>query len=283
MAVQEDLRYSEEGENTRAMFFQGFNDINIFIEDKNKEYEYEYIFRKLLGTNWRITAVFSANGKQGVKERYTQYGAVKDGVKNVYIVDGDFERYVCPSEMIQAPCFIYLKAYNIESHLIDQDAVIYFVQGKKRTFYEETKALVDFDTWKQKIVNQAKELFVLYCYVQYRRLGIENVGRSPHLFLDENGFERLGAYETYRTQIECCEIIDEEILKEIRQRYYRINGEDYYCLICGKFLFTSLFLYLRHKTQIGINKDDLRWALIKDFNTSCMEYVKESILALYRD
>lgn len=280
MEVQaEDLRYTEDGESARAILYQGFNDVNIFVEDRDQEYEYEVIFKKILGSDYRIAAIFSANGKPGVKERYNEYGSSTEGVKNFYIVDGDFDRYICPAEMIHDNCFIYLKPYNIENHLIDEEAVILFIQGKNKILYDTAKNLIDFSSWSSRIVQEAEKLFFLFCYVQHRCLGIENVGRSPYSMLDDYGFVKDHVCEAYRSEIISMEMIDEVLLQKIRNDYIAINGENYYQLICGKFLLASLTKYLRSKTHASFKTDDFRWFLVTNINPLSMEYVKQRIVS----
>ena len=53
-----DLNYSDEGLLTRVIFLASQNDLNIFVEDVNKEYEYEEIFERLLSPDIRINCIF---------------------------------------------------------------------------------------------------------------------------------------------------------------------------------------------------------------------------------
>lgn len=278
MTQTTELLFSDEAEATRAVLFQGQNSINFYVEDKNKEYEYETILRNLLGNEYRIRAVFSANGKPGVKERYEEFGSETEGVRNFYIVDGDLDRYTFPEEMIDDECFIYLEPYNIENHFIDEEATILYIQGKKRTRYEETKALIDFVTWKDRIVTEASELYLLHCYVQKVKLGIPNTKRSAYSFIDESGFKKENSIDDYRKEIEAISQIDSGILDEIRSNYFAINGEDYFNLICGKFLFSSLSKYLCGKTGVNISYTDFRWFLITHLNLEKIDYIKRRIV-----
>ena len=43
-----DLSYSNDGCATRYLYFKDFQDVNIFIEDQDKEYEYEALFSALI-------------------------------------------------------------------------------------------------------------------------------------------------------------------------------------------------------------------------------------------
>ena len=41
------LLYTHEAEATRYFYYKDSQEINFFVEDKNKEYEYELLFEKL--------------------------------------------------------------------------------------------------------------------------------------------------------------------------------------------------------------------------------------------
>ena len=278
MTQTTDLLFSDEAEATRAVLFQGHNSINFYVEDKNKEYEYETILRNLLGSGYSIAAVFSANGKPGVKERYEEFGSETEGIRNFYIVDGDLDRYTFPEEMIEDECFIYLEPYNIENHFIDEEATILYIQGKKRMRYEEAKTLINFPMWRNRIVSQASELYLLHCYVQKAKLGIPNTKRSAYSFIDDSGFEKENSINNYRNEIEEVSPIDSSILDEIRANYFAINGEDYFNLICGKFLFASLSKYLSKKTEMNISHPDFRWFLITQLDLEKIDYIRRRIV-----
>ena len=49
MENTDDLLYSSEAKATEYLFFCDLNNINIFVEDEGKEFEYETIFKRLLG------------------------------------------------------------------------------------------------------------------------------------------------------------------------------------------------------------------------------------------
>ena len=45
--MDDELRYTREAELNRYLFYKDINEINFFVEDKNKEFEYETILEKL--------------------------------------------------------------------------------------------------------------------------------------------------------------------------------------------------------------------------------------------
>ena len=94
MENTDELMYSSEAKATEFLFFSDLNDINIFVEDKGKEFEYETIFKRLLGKEYKIVKILGVGGKVELKKYFNEFGLVnKDNpkIKNIYIADGDFD------------------------------------------------------------------------------------------------------------------------------------------------------------------------------------------------
>lgn len=277
-----DLAFSSNAASVRYLFYKDLNDINIFVEDFDCEYEYETIFNRLLGKKYTIKTVFSSGGKLGVISNFREFGDRNfdnPKIKNFYIVDGDFDKYVFPSEMISHKHFIYLGMYNIENYLIDYNATIEFAKGKLRCLDDEVVSKVDFDKWRKKIVNQSKELFLIYCFLVKFHPEIQNVSRPHGLFLDQrNGFQlQDDSFDKYISEIKEKDELLEQRIVEIRDLYVRHNGEDFFGFICGKFLLTSLGWHLRNVTRAKFKHDDFRWYLIQRFEIEALEFIKERI------
>ena len=162
-----DLLYSEEASATRALFYQGLNDINLFVEDKGMEYLYETIFKRLLGANYCISAIYALGGKTNVIARYHEFGDKLDDTPNFYIVDGDFDRYIHKEDMVNAPNFIYLQSYNIENYF------------PKIEFDKNIKSLICIGTHADRrgVQKQAREKGLKIIYI------------DPEGFEIGNGFE----------------------------------------------------------------------------------------------
>lgn len=278
---QDDLKYSFEGELARASLYSDFNDINLYVEDTNKEYEYETVLKRLLGEKYSITTIFGLGGKQAVKKAFFENGEETAGKQNYYIVDGDFDRIISPEEMIDNSHFIYLKAYNIESYYIDEKACLKFAKGKLRQIDENVLKRIDFNEWKKTIVSQSSKLFLCYCFLKKYHPETESVNRKSCLFIDsKTGFERIdGAYQNFIKSVILP--LDNKYLEKIKQidkKYKEIYGSDYYNLICGKFLLDSLSFYLKSKGLKSFKHEDLRWSLINDFDIKKLDYIKETII-----
>ena len=285
MNISDDLIFSLQASATRYLFYSDFNDINIFIEDTGKEYEYESIFKRMLGKKYAIETIFTTGGKKGAIEIFNEYGgasATNPKIKNLFIVDGDFDFYIHQEDMIDSPHFLYLETYNIENYFIDENACLKFAKGRLKCIDTFVTQKVAFNTWKVTIVSQATNLFILYCFIKKYHPEIQTISRPSGEFLDSNtGFERSdGAFDRY---LESIKAIDSEInikMIDIKRKYQEKNGEDYFNLICGKFLLKSLCWYLRNIIGSKFDHDDFKWHLINNFDITKLDYVKERIFSL---
>lgn len=277
-----DLMYSEEASATRYLFYQDLNDINIFVEDLNMEFLYETIFKRMLKDKYNIYNITSLGGKPNVIAKFNEFGTETNGVPNIYIVDGDFDRYIYKDKIIHSPNFIYLETYNIETYFIDENACLKFAKGKLKCFDKIVKEKVNFNYWKNRIVKESSKLFLCYCFVQTKDPTIATLSRSHYDFLDfKTGFERNdGAFKKYWKSISHLSDTIEDDIRDIDKNYKKINGNDYLNLICGKFLFTSLYCYMRNITGVNFNKDDFEWNLINDFDIKKLDYIKNQIVKL---
>lgn len=285
MNNSDDLLYSSEASATRFLYYQDLNDINIFVEDTGKEYEYETIFKRILGERYKIKSIFSAGGKNGVREIYQEFGIVdsrNSKIKNFYIVDGDFDRYICPEEMIDNPHFLYLKTYNIENYFIDENACIQFAKGRIKCLDTIVKEKLNFSWWKNTVVEQSTKLFLAYCFIKKYYPQHETLSRPTGEFIDaKTGFERQdGAFDKFWNFVISLDSEAESEILSIKEKYIQINGEDFFNLICGKFLLDSLCWYIRNIIGAKFNHDDFRWHLINHFDISKLNYVKDAIIEL---
>ncbi|WP_099810341.1 DUF4435 domain-containing protein [Streptococcus suis] len=320
-----ELSYSQEGLRNRSIFYK--QDINIFVEDTDKEYLYEEILNRLLNDKYKIETVFPLGGKNKVLSEYIKQGEVsKSGIPNLFLVDGDFDRYLDYSsvtrndyqgsrefaqqvslfvndKIIESDSVLYLEAYNIENYFIDENAIIKFIKGIMQKKDSELKSILDFGSWRDRIVSESKDLFIIYCFIakylhlyggevdeHISKLSIPTVSRSPFEFLDpKTGFKRnTNVYEEFKEKIKqdlAMENPDIDLdveLSKIIEQYQNINGEDYYNLICGKFLFSSIGKYIETICEKSIDFKQFQWHMILNFDITKLSYVKERIDRLCR-
>ena len=277
---EKSLEYSFDASLNRTLFYSEFNDINIYVEDINKEYEYETVFKRLLGDEYRISSIFCMGGKKEVIKAFEENKKQNINDWNFYIVDGDFDRYIFPEKMIKDSHFIYLDTYNIENYYIDEEACYKFSKGKLRLIDDKVRKIINFDNWLNTIITQSSKLFLSYCFLEKYYPEIPSVSRKHCEFIhSKTGFERTDdAYNKYFENV----IINADSdamskINDIDRDYKLINGDNYFNLICGKFLLCSLGFYLRSKINNRIDNDDLKWYLIENFDIKKLDYIKEVI------
>ena len=277
-----ELEHSREGLSTRAIMFEDFQNFTIYVEDQYKEYEYETIFKRMLHQN-ELKAQFQVlalGDKKRVKAEFQKLKNLGNLKHKVFIVDGDFDRYIKEEEMIVHHNFIYLETYNIENYFIDENAVKIFFKGVVKKIDEEVSDMVSFSEWKERIVRESTNLFLTYCFIQKNELG-KNVKEAKKNLDYKTGFLNLEEVNSYLDKISRENINMTDEVNEIKERYLRSN-EDFFNLICGKFLLQSLFAYMKKKSpKISSKFDDLRWHLINNFDISKLNYVKNIIISSY--
>lgn len=252
-------RYSKDGYLNRLILKDEHRPIVLYIEDKDKEYIYESILRRMYTIDdipsckvLDFISVRGVGGKGNIKALYSEqktYDAQKHE-HYVYLMDGDFDRYVSPETMIKDENVVYLDAYCIESYFIHENGCIDYIQGKSQKVYADIRDSFHFDYWLDRIVSESKDLFIMYACTSCSRFenGVEippNVGGATAMLDKNSGFINKERAKAQIERMHSCEISDfDQIVKKITYRYEALHDQDYFYLICGKFLLNSLSYYI---------------------------------------
>lgn len=276
MSEKFDLDFSSDALLTRVLFLASETQVNVFVEDINKEFEYEEIFERLFSKELKIDCIFPTGGKVPLEEAFDLFGNDPMYGKCFFIADGDFD-IALNKNMKVADNFIYLKRYNIESYLLDKTSILRFMRPRLKKTLAETENIVDYDYWIKTICPYYKKLFALHCVVQKYCPDIKNVARSPDQFIDNKGLPKEIAFEKYKDEISLyVPNVDTEISKMLFN-LEQIYGKEAGCFVCGKYFITSLKSYLNTKLKKGINYDEVKSTLISGFDVTLLNYVKESL------
>lgn len=294
------LVHSNPGKHTKQKFLEKFNDFNLYVEDEGYEYWYKEIFKRM---GFNLVSVVASGDKYKLIDDYRSYGNKESSGKlNFFLTDGDFWRYNNPEKMILEDCFIYLETYNIESYFIDKSYSMLFLKGRLQT--DEKGVLAsgfNFDNWRNRIVEESKEQFLVYAALEAMSYSLSNTNpqfsqsigktvKSAKTFLNHNsGFideHRWSKNSNRILQIISDNKISEDydkVFHEIEERYKSINGDEYYNLICGKYLFYSLTCYIKSilkskSVSTTIINEDFKWGCINSFDISKLDYVKSKII-----
>lgn len=272
-----DLEYSNEALLSRVLFLSYENDINIFVEDIKKEFEYEELFERLFDDKLKIGCIFPVGGKLFLEQAFELFGNSNKYGKTFFIADGDFDE-ILGRKRINAINFIYLKKYNIESYLIDETAVISIMRPNLRKTKLETRKIVNYMTWYNAILPYYKKLFILHCLVQKYIPQVPNISRKPEGFLDKYGLPVEEQYKKYKNEISTrIENFDEKytLLYKKMDEIYEGDETRY---ICGKYLIKSLRLYLNRIANKKFSYDSLKASLISSFNIEALYYLKKQFI-----
>jgi len=277
------MGYTPDGLFNRLLLSSKSDKWNIVVEDKNKEYEYEPIFKRLLG-NAPQYIIFALGGKTQVLGAYARISAggypSLESLGEVYLLDGDFDFVNIDENDNNHSTLIYLDRYDIENYLIDKVAIESFSQGKVRSSMKNVETHVEYSGWFESTTQQLHKLFVLFYLVQKNELGIENVGKAKHHFFDATGAFNEGGYLTYMAEVKQC-------LEDVRQIDFDVEmstcqdiitraiGQDISRVISGKHYIFSIIKHLKNKDCYKTGDDDFRWWLISNINTSPLMWLKE--------
>ncbi len=277
MCTKDDIyipQYSEEAFFSRAKMLDSNDVLKIYVEDYGKEYLYETIINNITDRNIKDKfLIIGLGSKNSVKKEFIE-NFNKDAI---YIVDGDFDKFLDEDSLIKKENFIYLRTYNIESNYIDDENIINFIKGKIKKTDFEVKEVIKLEEWHNSLKINLFELFIYFCYIQKYINGSKNVGNGFNFYFRDN----LEFNEKYYEMLEELEKGDEyfsEKIKELKNKVLKeIEKEEDF--ICGKYLLTSLSKYLRNKIgkNVSFKLDDLEWALISNIRKDKLYYI-ENIL-----
>ena len=273
-----DLVHSDEALLSRVLFLASSTDLNVFVEDDGKEYEYEEILERLLPEGIKINLIFPTGGKPRLEEAYELFGKSEEYGKCFFIADGDFDKALGRTQ-INAANFVYLEKYNIESYLIDESCIGHFMRPILHEQLDKTKQIIDFPSWKSEISSYFKQIFALHFIVQNNKLGIPNVSKGVGFFIENNGLPKRENLDRYIEDIEkLLPNVKNEISASV-EKLESIYGTDVTCFVCGKYLIESLARFLGTKlNKKKIGYEELERFLISNFNISSIEYIKDRLL-----
>ena len=274
-----DLVHSDEALLSRVLFLVSSTELNIFVEDDGKEYEYEEILERLLPSDIKINSIFPTGGKPKLEEAYELFGKSEEYGKCFFIADGDFDMAL-GRKQISASNFVYLEKYNIESYLIDVSCIGYFMRPILHEQLDKTKQIIDLPSWESEISSFFKQVFALHFIVQNHNLSIPNVSKGAGFFIEKNGLPKKENLERYIAEIEALlPNVKDEINTSIVE-LESIYGTDMTCFVCGKYLIESLARFLGSKlNKKKIGYEELERFLISNFNVASIKYIKDRLFS----
>jgi hypothetical protein len=257
------------------------NDINIYVEDTGKEYEYEEILERLFGDTLKIFCIYPLGGKDAVLNCHEEKDLYDpDGKLNVFIVDGDFDN-LWDDTKVESPNLIYLTRYNIESFLISKEATTKYMRVYLQCTRREAESRVNFDGWKEEQKRDAGKLFILFAVAQHFYPDLPSVNGAAGTFMDDKGHLLEDQYEKYRHDLAGVVPALDEAIEDVKNRINnKFDGDDdqkIFSIICGKYLYESLCRHLKTVKNKNIHRISYKSTVISNFDISTLTFVRERI------
>ncbi|WP_044748893.1 DUF4435 domain-containing protein [Bacillus alveayuensis] len=280
----DSLTYSIDGEFNLSLFLSSYNDLMIYVEDKDRPNIYESLFKRLLGNEIKIENIHLSGGKERVKELYKKY---KENpiTPCFFIVDLDFDD-LHEKEKVSDENFLYLDRYSIENYLVDEHVGGVFLNGRLQIGEEKCREIIKFKEWLNEISQGYKYLICIFLCIQSLELPIENTSEDAGRFIKDKSWEldsekiqkyyekalslalQKGKYEEF---LDLMEFYDKKIQSLYHNEIWRV--------IPGKQLIKIFWRYLvgfcSYKT---VYEDDFYHLAARECSLENLFFVKKAIM-----
>ncbi|PPT74987.1 DUF4435 domain-containing protein [Xanthomonas arboricola] len=192
-----ELEWSSSALHARSIFFEEFNDIDIYVEDTDATTIriFTTLFQRAL-KHLRIDTVFGLGGRNEVIKRFNH--DTSNGRKRLYVIDGDFSCLIGELRQHEIPSGIFrLSRYCIENYLLDRKAfaeVAHDEDGHRSP--DELLRQANFDQWLLDSSSPLLRLSLAYACSEHFELGVKTCSRPIESFyqsgdgrLDDNAIE----------------------------------------------------------------------------------------------
>ncbi|CAM7172663.1 TPA: DUF4435 domain-containing protein [Klebsiella michiganensis] len=278
------LRRSAKANKVKSIFFEDYNDIDIYTEDTANGYKklYSKLLSRYFKDDYRIENVFPLGGRDAVIEACKR-DKNKRSRPRVYIVDGDL--YLLRNCNPDLPGLFILREYCIENTLICENASIDFlVDEEPSKEYEDIKVELEFQEWINHNETVLIDLFICYAISMEMTPELPTVSLKVNDYLnDDTGF--VDASKVYsKLSLRRAEIISrvgkdvyENRLNEISQ--FISNSEKRHPFISGKdYLLPLLQMRMRKVIKYTASAMSFRHRLSKNCRLEIFHGLKEKVL-----
>lgn len=263
------------------ILYRQFNDIDVYVEDTDKEYFYYNILKELL-PDIKLEKIFPLNGKGDVIKQSTIY---QTDSKKFFLVDLDFDDLL--GKQITIPNLVYLQRYSIENYLLSKRAIYETIRIYNPLYKNSIiDSKIDIDDCLNTIYHYLWEFAMAGLIIKYYSLGIKfkNPDIKSFYFYIENN------YSYSKTDIEYFREV-EGLLKQVDGRYTYsarskflsklLIGKKPIDFIPGKMIVTLFNIELRRKRLLfQISDDSFKYALSKDIDINPLSFIRDTINSL---
>ena len=266
--------------HNKSLFYQEYNDIDIYIEDTEKVIKkiYTEILTKALKTKYKVSNVFPLGGRNEVllQCRNDQENGERD---RIYIIDGDLHLITEKNDFNLKRLFI-LDKYCIENYLINENSIIEFLYEEDETKNRES-LLIEFNINDWIIKNQLLiDLFIVYALSKKYIPAEQTVSYKINKLISSNsGYIDETKVQTRIKNIKNMIIKDigestfNEEFKQIKLRYQYYNLLD---IVSGKdYLLPLIIFKMKQITSFKHENCKLKFRLAKHSDVKYFEKIGE--------
>lgn len=216
-----DLQRSEAARFAASVFYEDFNDVDVYVEDKADGFSkiYSILLGRLLAERLTVSRVFPLGGRDSV---ISASKAPRDQHrKSIFIIDGDL--YLLCGEVKDVPDeIIRLDRYCIENYLVDDSAIMEILDDEHSSRRQDDfRDLLRLNEWRNENAPSFRKLFVTYAVAHYLDSGIPTVSRKYGAFV------RNGKGDLDNEKFEAaCQAISRELSEQFgRERFETLFSE----------------------------------------------------------
>lgn len=255
----------------------------IFVEDHNIDGLYDRLFTKLnshlqfiILNSVKLAGMIMGYDNQGKEALIGILRLIDDntepGVKLPIkiLLDPDFQLSLKQPPLIRDDRIIYLERYCIENYIIDKSTIILTIQSLNLKMTKvEAEQLIEYEKWLETIDD---DFYTLICYFalnqkHFLETNQSLVLRSEHSMKDVNAFFEINSHiinksklneyhSTMHEKLKTTNVSDpRKQIKEFSESFKKILESDPIKYICGKYLYHSLYHFLRNDRGLDIPKD----------------------------
>jgi len=259
-----------------SLFFAGWNDVDVYIEDKEFSTQKVYIelFRRITNGKLKISRVFPLGSKENVINACQESSAQNSKRTSLYIVDGDLGLILSEPNPKFDNLYIH-DCYCIENYLVDELAAVEIMHEEDAVkSREEIRLKLNYNDSFAREVNILLELFIVFALlrkykpeektVSYGLSHFTTGGKNPTLdvvainkFINEM-HKTLSDIQGYENIVNEKIEIYEHVGDSVEEGFKYVSGKD--------FLFLLLARHMRNIVSIKASRDSFKVRMAKACN-----------------
>lgn len=278
------LKRSVVASKAKSIFFEDYNDIDVYTEDTANGYKklYSKLLSRYFKDDYKIENIFPLGGRDAVIEACKQEKN-KRSRPRVYIIDGDL--YLLRNSNPEIPGLFVLKEYCIENALVCENASVSFlVDEDPAREFDQIRNDLNFTHWMEHNEPLLLDLFICYAISMELTPDLPTVSLKVSDYInDDTGLVDIKKINK-KTEQRKQEIIERIGKDKYEKRYAELvefsSGCDKkYSFISGKdYLLPLLQMRMRKVIKYSATAISFRHRLSNNCKLDIFDGLKEKIL-----